>query len=176
MVDVYCPHCNEELEIIAKSGDTVQCAECERPFVVTNQMVSYYKKANPSMAGKFVTKTAKVVGGIIFIIIAMSFVAIVKVNVLDTNSSPTQTRDEKVKALFSSWDGSNKELVNYVKSNMKDPDSFEHVETRIRDKKGVVTAQMVYRGKNSFGATMTERVVADIDPATKQISNFKKLD
>ena len=169
MVDVYCPHCGEELEITAKSGDTVRCAECERPFVMTNKLIKAHEQTK--LQPEETTKARKGSGGIFIFIVLGLFVF----SVMYDKDEP-KNRDEKVETLFSGWDGSNKELVSYVKSNMKDPDSFEHVETRVRDKKGVVTAQMIYRGKNSFGATMTERVVADIDPATKQISNFKKLE
>lgn len=85
-------------------------------------------------------------------------------------------RQKKTQALFSAWDGSNRELVSYVKKSMRDPSSFEHVETLTRDNGDTVSIQMTYRGKNAFGAIVTERVVADIDPDTRQLININQLD
>ena len=66
---------------------------------------------------------------------------------------------------FSDWDGSNKFLVEKVKANMKDPDSFKHVETRWEYGSGYkyIRVQMQYRGKNSFNATMTETITVKMD-------------
>ncbi|MBP0613568.1 hypothetical protein J8J42_10975 [Chryseobacterium sp. cx-311] len=53
---------------------------------------------------------------------------------------------------ISSWDRSNPVLVKEVKKTMKDPDSFEHIETTFDYKKDKVIGEMQYRGTNSFGA------------------------
>lgn len=60
-----------------------------------------------------------------------------------------------------SFDGSIKPVVEYVKANMKNPDSFKHVQTDwfIRsnaDRQYIV--RMKYRGTNSFNAVVTETV------------------
>lgn len=44
-------------------------------------------------------------------------------------------------------DGLNAELVSYVKKGMKDPSSFEHVETRFNDKGDHYEIYMQFRGK-----------------------------
>lgn len=63
---------------------------------------------------------------------------------------------------FSLWNGSIRDLVDVVKESMNDPDSFKHVETTygdLPDHKGF-KARMVFRGKNAFGGTVTNSVVA----------------
>ena len=49
-----------------------------------------------------------------------------------------------------------------VKKLLKDPDSFKHVKTSryLSDEKKLhMTIEMIYRAKNSFNATVTERAV-----------------
>lgn len=54
---------------------------------------------------------------------------------------------------LSGWDGSHRGLVNAVKAQMRDPDSFEHIETRISpvDAQGHNAVIMQFRAKNGFG-------------------------
>ena len=54
---------------------------------------------------------------------------------------------------LSSWDGSHRATVNYIKENLKDPDSYQHIKTSITpvDKEGNHILIMRYRAKNSFG-------------------------
>lgn len=63
----------------------------------------------------------------------------------------------RIERHFSNIDGSYTKFKNYIKENLKDPSSFEHVETRYNDNNdGTVTVYMKYRGKNSFGAVTTQ--------------------
>jgi hypothetical protein len=50
-------------------------------------------------------------------------------------------------------DGTHFEVIKAVKKQMRDPDSFEHVETRVVpvNEKGQHTLTMKYRAKNGFG-------------------------
>ena len=68
---------------------------------------------------------------------------------------------------LSAWDGSNRSLVRTAKNSMKDPKSFEHVETRIAP---VVNGQhiitMTYRGRNGFGGMVVENTSAYVSNAT----------
>lgn len=53
---------------------------------------------------------------------------------------------------MSTWDGSFRPLVIYVKDNMKDPNSFEHIQTKFGDFEELYFyVSMKYRGKNSYG-------------------------
>lgn len=63
---------------------------------------------------------------------------------------------------FSSWDGSNNELVSAVKTVMQNPSSFEHVHTRLggSEESNQRAFVMTYRGTNAFGATVTQTASA----------------
>ena len=53
---------------------------------------------------------------------------------------------------LSGWDGSHIKLVAQVKRQLRDPDSFEHIETRVsRVKEGKHNVIMQYRARNGFG-------------------------
>lgn len=65
---------------------------------------------------------------------------------------------------LSKWDGSHRELVNELKRSLREPDSFEHVETRITpvNAKGVHLLTMEYRARNGFGGMNVGRLVAAV--------------
>ena len=54
---------------------------------------------------------------------------------------------------LSAWDGSHRDFKNAVKDKMRDPDSFEHIETRVTpvDGSGNHIMFMEYRARNGFG-------------------------
>jgi hypothetical protein len=61
---------------------------------------------------------------------------------------------------LSDWNGSQSDVVRSVKANLRNPDSFEHIETRIapKNKKGEHTLIMTYRAQNGFGGMNVEAV------------------
>lgn len=78
-------------------------------------------------------------------------------------------------AYFSTWDGSNPELVEKVKESMNDPESFKHISTgTLNNPDGTIKIQMKFSGKNGFGGTVTNTVTANFDKSTRTISNLKK--
>ena len=83
-----------------------------------------------------------------------------KVEVIKTAA---EIRQENIQKLFSAWDGSNINLVVYVKQNMNDPKSFEHVETLYKDLGDKIMVSMEFRGKNAFGGVVKNKVIASID-------------
>jgi flagellar biosynthesis GTPase FlhF len=54
---------------------------------------------------------------------------------------------------LSLWDGSHREFTRDVKQRMREPDSFEHIETRVTpvDNSGSHRIRMEYRARNGFG-------------------------
>lgn len=72
-------------------------------------------------------------------------------------------RQKKIRLQFSIYDGSHSALKRYIKGNMNDPSSFEHIETNYNDKGNYLLVQMKFRGKNSFGAKVIEMVTAKVD-------------
>jgi hypothetical protein len=53
---------------------------------------------------------------------------------------------------FSEWNGSHHKSIKRIQSSMKDPSSFEHVDTTFNGE----YVRTVYRGKNAFGAVVTQ--------------------
>ena len=54
---------------------------------------------------------------------------------------------------LNAWDGSHREFRNAVRDQMRDPGSFEHIETRVTpmNEDGMHTIFMRYRARNGFG-------------------------
>lgn len=65
---------------------------------------------------------------------------------------------------LSSWDGSHRELVRALKTTLRDPDSFEHIETRITpvNDEGFHALMMNYRARNGFGGMNIGRLAASV--------------
>lgn len=61
-------------------------------------------------------------------------------------------------------DGSEPDVVEAVKARLRDPDSFQHIETRITpvDVKGVHHLMMRYRSRNGFGGMVEGAAIANI--------------
>lgn len=74
-------------------------------------------------------------------------------------------RLKKIEKQFSSWDGSHTTLEKYIKENMNDPGSYEHVETRYKDNDDHILVFTTFRAKNGFGGvvkqTMSARATID---------------
>ncbi|MDA0998166.1 MAG: hypothetical protein O2944_08175 [Proteobacteria bacterium] len=75
----------------------------------------------------------------------------------ETAAEKAQKENEQVEKkrkgfhFLSAWDGSHKTVVNLVKKNLRDPESFEHVETKISPvKNGEHVLFMKYRARNGF--------------------------
>ena len=84
--------------------------------------------------------------------------------------SPEQIELEKIEKQFSPWDGRHIQLYNFLKENLRDPDSLEHIESSYKRKKGmkgeyseVIQVKMKYRAKNGFGGYNVESISADCD-------------
>ncbi len=72
-------------------------------------------------------------------------------------------RHELVEKQFSVYDGSHRGLEKYIKKNMNDPDSYEHVETRFTDVGDYILVVTKFRGANAFGAKVINTVTAKVD-------------
>jgi len=65
---------------------------------------------------------------------------------------------------LSDWDGSHRRVKTFIEGRLRDPDSFEHVETKITpmDADGNHTLFMTYRAKNGFGGVNVETAIATV--------------
>ena len=77
---------------------------------------------------------------------------------------------KKIEKQFSPWDGRHIQLYNFLKENLRDPDSLEHIESSYERKrgakgweKGVIEVKVKYRAKNGFGGYNVESISADCD-------------
>jgi hypothetical protein len=74
-----------------------------------------------------------------------------------------RNRKEKVEKQFSSWDGSHPALSRMIKENCRNPDSYEHIETRFRDDGSSIFVITKYRAENGFGGMSIGTVSARVD-------------
>lgn len=81
-----------------------------------------------------------------------------------TKEAETESmRQDLVRLAFSPFDGSHRKLVEFVKSTMNDPKSFEHVETKYVDQGQTLLVTMTFRGSNSFGGIIKDQIIAIVD-------------
>ena len=73
------------------------------------------------------------------------------------------TRAEQIDNQFSAWDGSHIKLTREIKKGMNDPESFDHIETRFKDLGNEIVVHESFRGKNSFGGLVINKVIATVD-------------
>lgn len=76
---------------------------------------------------------------------------------------------------LSAWDGSHSGIVQHVKAGLRDPDSFEHVDTLItpvNPTTGKHGVNMTFRAANGFGGINVGRAVGEVDPITCNASNL----
>lgn len=73
----------------------------------------------------------------------------------ETARKARETAENKEKGFhcLSSWDGSHRQFVAATKRLLNDPDSFDHVETRVtrRNASGKHEIYMEFSAKNAFG-------------------------
>jgi len=74
------------------------------------------------------------------------------------------TLQDSIELQFSAWDGSHRGMEKAIKAQMKNPDSYDHVETQYKiigegNENGVRALYVVttFRGTNSFNAVITQQ-------------------
>ena len=71
--------------------------------------------------------------------------------------------EELNKQLLDPENLSNIKLTREIKKTMNDPESFDHIETRFKDLGNEIVIHESFRGKNSFGGLVVNKVVATVD-------------
>ena len=71
-----------------------------------------------------------------------------------------QIRKDRVGQAFSAWDGSHRTLERWIIKQLRDPDSYEHIETRFGDKGDHILVVTQYRARNGFGGYTVGSVTA----------------
>ena len=137
-----CPQC---AEVIKKAA--AKCKHCGSSVASTAQ--------TPAAA-------AETAGGCIGLLILIAIVFGLFRACSGPDKSPEQaaadvqaSAEERRKGFhcLSAWDGSQDGVVRAVKAQLREPDSFEHIETRIGpvDGDGEHAVLMSYRARNGFG-------------------------
>jgi hypothetical protein len=79
-------------------------------------------------------------------------------------------REEKRQGMhcLNGWDGSHWDMQDAIKNSLRNPRSFDHIQTAITpaDEKGVHRVIMKYRAENGFGGMNIERAIGIVDSKT----------
>lgn len=89
-----------------------------------------------------------------------------------TSNSETKplTRSEQIEQLFSGWDGSHPLTVEYIKANIKDPDSYKHISTKYIDHTDYISVITEFTATNGFGGRVRTTCISKIDLTGKLLS------
>ena len=103
-------------------------------------------------------------GCLVFVLIFVLIIVVASLSGNDEKPELTEEeqRIEMIEEEFSAWDGSHRELTRVIKDTMKDPNSYEHVETTYRDMGDYLIVTTRFRGTNTFGAVVTNSVEAKV--------------
>jgi hypothetical protein len=74
-----------------------------------------------------------------------------------------RNRKENIEKQFSAWDGSHPKLSRMIEEGCRNPDSYEHIETRFRDDGSSIFVITKYRAQNGFGGMTIGNVTARVD-------------
>ena len=78
--------------------------------------------------------------------------------------SPEEIQKKKIEDQFHPWDGSHIKLERYIKKElMKDPESYDHMETGYKVIDDKLYVSIIFRGNNSFGGKVINKVLAICD-------------
>ena len=81
------------------------------------------------------------------------------------NDDSSSTNETQEVVYNSSWDSSVRQVKDYLKKNLKDPNSYESIEWSnvIKQSDGSFIVRHKYRAKNSFGGYVVENKVFALD-------------
>ena len=74
-----------------------------------------------------------------------------------------KNRKENVEKQFSGWDGSHPKLSRMIEEKCRNPDSYEHIDTKFRDDGNSIYVITKYRAENGFGGMTIGTVSANVD-------------
>jgi hypothetical protein len=86
-----------------------------------------------------------------------------------------EARKEAIKKAFSPWDGSHRAMTAEIKRRLKDPGSYEHINTKYIDNGNTISVITTYRAKNSFGGYVVN-IVAGEASTSGELLSFESLE
>jgi predicted nucleic acid-binding Zn ribbon protein len=146
-----CPACAEPVKI-----EALVCKHCGKQFDPAD-VARAKKQQRNSMLGGFA----------VLVIILLAIGTCSSSDDADPKAVAEKAEDKRMgRQCLSPWDGANRSFVDAVKSQLRDPDSFEHESTRLAPvENGKHAAVMQYRAKNGFGGYNRAIAVGDINAA-----------
>lgn len=137
-----CPNCKKKID-----GEATVCPYCQSPFTVEQIEARKSELADGNKAATI---------GCLAILLFIGGCVWWNMPTEEEEAAQAAAKAEEKKKGFhclSGWDGSHPQLVETVKSNLRDPDSFEHVETKVTPTapNGNHILFMKYRARNGFG-------------------------
>lgn len=139
------------------------CKECNRP-------ISKSAKACPTCGAKQGVGTC----GCLAAILAVPVIFLIMLSVIGGGSSSPSTPQGDHRLKSSAWDGSVHYVKEHVKTNLKDPDSYESIEwsnVQTLDD-GRFWIRHKYRAKNSFGGYVVENKIFIYDSSGNIVSSM----
>lgn len=134
------------------------CRECKQEVSTEAKACPHCGAEKPTQAKQFSLGSLLVL--IVFGIIVWNIVTPDEPSAPPPPKTAEQIRQDEISRGFSAWDGSHVQLERYIKKNLKDPDSYEHIETRYGDQGDYLLVSTSYRARNSFGGMVVGKVIA----------------
>lgn len=150
--EALCPECAEPVKMTA-----AKCKHCGHRF--TQEEIDSRLQAGRATAKKN-TIGCLVIVGLLIALVAMCS------DGTESKTDPAIAAADRQKGFhcLSSWDGESNQMSRAVQAQLRDPDSFEHIETRITpNKEGKHTVFLKYRARNGFGGMNVEQAIGQVD-------------
>lgn len=96
-------------------------------------------------------------------IISVFCVLLIGCSVIGDDHEIVDKRPVWIKSQFSTVDGSHKKLEKFVKSKMRDPNSYEHISTGYIQYDDILDIYMEYKEKNTLGIVESKKIIATVD-------------
>lgn len=148
MTCVKCPHCGANLSVPEefKNDKQLHCSQCNQNFD-NNKEKEKPKKTPQTNLNSQVYKFRWTKRRIEWALCALLSLVSMMIYVYNDDTTPKQIVEN------SSWDGSVQQVKQYLKSNLKDPDSYQSIKWgNVRQQNdGTYVVWHKFRAKNSFG-------------------------
>lgn len=138
------------------------------------ELVDEVGKKNPGLKPAKATKSGIIAAIIVFIVVIGGCRACFSGS-SSSSSGKADTHEQRIQKLFSAWDGSVPSVEKWIKANIKDPDSYKHIETKYWDQGAKIVIKTKFTATNSFGGRISSLVRAEIDTTGRLIeANFEQ--